>query len=78
MNSFDIQFHNGQFHLFNSKVSYICELQSDTWLLHRYWGPRLCVYHGANRPEPVKRTFAAAINPEDPAFSLRGTAALGC
>ena len=70
MNSFDIQFHNGQFHLFNSKVSYICELQSDTWLLHRYWGPRLCVYHGANRPEPVKRTFAAAINPEDPAFSL--------
>ena len=43
MNSFDIQFHNGQFHLFNSKVSYICELQSDTWLLHRYWGPRLYV-----------------------------------
>ena len=38
MNSFDIQFH-----LFNSKVSYICELQSDTWLLHRYWAPG-CVF----------------------------------
>lgn len=70
MNSFDIQFHNGQFHLFSSKVSYICELHKDAWLLHRYWGPRLTAYHGANCPEPVKRTFAAAADPEEPAFSL--------
>ena len=70
MNLFDIQFHDGQFHLFNSKVSYIMELYEDAWLLHRYWGPRLAAYHGPNRPEAVKRTFAAAVIPEEPAFSL--------
>ena len=70
MNTLDIQFQDGIFHLSNSKVSYIMELRADTWLLHRYWGPRLNAYHGSNRPQSVKRTFAASINPEEPAFSL--------
>ncbi len=70
MKPVDIQFENGQFHLFTSKVSYIMELYADTWLLHRYWGPRLAAYHGSNCHGAVKRTFAAAVLPEDPAFSL--------
>ena len=41
MNTLDIQFQDGIFHLSNSKVSYIMELRADTWLLHRYWGPRV-------------------------------------
>lgn len=70
MNTLDIQFQNGIFHLFNSKISYIMELRVDTWLLHRYWGPRLHAYHSSNRPLEVKRAFAASILPEEPAFSL--------
>lgn len=57
------------FHLSNSKISYIMELRENT-LLHRYWGRRIRGYHGANCPEPVKRTFAASLNPENPLFSL--------
>ncbi len=58
------------FHLSNSKISYIMELKDHIWLLHRYWGPRLNAYYGSNCPAEVKRTFAAAPNPESPAFSL--------
>ncbi len=57
------------FHLSNQKISYIMELKENT-LLHRYWGSRLRSYHGANRPEAVKRTFAASLNPQNPLFSL--------
>ena len=52
------------FHLSNSKISYIMELKDHIWLLHRYWGPRLNAYYGSNCPAEVKRTFAAAPNPE--------------
>lgn len=57
------------FHLSNQKISYIIELKEDT-LLHRYWGRKLCNYHGANCPKAVKRTFAASLNPKNPLFSL--------
>ena len=58
------------FHLSNNKISYIMELKSSTWLLHRYWGPRLNAYYGSNYPIEAKRTFAASLVPESPAFSL--------
>ncbi len=58
------------FHLSNRKFSYIMELRESTWLLHRYWGPKLSAYYGSNQPAAVKRTFAAALIPEIPAFSL--------
>ena len=57
------------FHLSNSKISYIMELKNNT-LLHRYWGQRLHYYNGSNRPEEVKRTFAAVLDTENPLFSL--------
>ena len=58
------------FHISNSKISYIMELKENV-LLHRYWGKNLHNYYGANCVQPVKRTFAAPYNQQNPLFSLR-------
>ena len=57
------------FHISNNKISYIMELKENT-LLHRYWGHTLQYYTGCNCTEPVKRTFAASYNQQNPLFSL--------
>ena len=57
------------FHISNSKISYIMELKENV-LLHRYWGKNLHNYYGANCVQPVKRTFAAPYNQQNPLFSL--------
>ena len=58
------------FHISNNKISYIMELKENT-LLHRYWGHTLQYYTGCNCTEPVKRTFAASYNQQNPLFSDR-------
>ncbi|MBD5560313.1 MAG: alpha-galactosidase [Clostridia bacterium] len=66
----DIKVRDGVFHLSGPQMSYIMELRPDQALLHRYWGPGLNGYDGANQPDPAKRAFAAALDPDDPRFSL--------
>lgn len=58
------------FYLSNTKISFVLEVIQNHYVVHRYFGNRINVYHGSNQFQFTDRGFAANPDSNDRTFSL--------